>query len=97
VFRLFERVRLRCDVYEETRGNLIEAKCRTDREYVRMAVGQLFDYSFLARREFGRLRLAILLPSKPSEATTDWLKPLGISLIWKEKSGFKDNANGQFT
>jgi hypothetical protein len=37
---------LQCDVYEKERGNLLEAKCSAAREYVRMAVGQLFEYAY---------------------------------------------------
>ena len=53
-----------CDAYEKKRRNLIEAKCSADREYVRMAVGQLFDYAFQGKKSVGRPNLAILLPAK---------------------------------
>jgi hypothetical protein len=88
--------RLRCDGYEHDRGNLIEAKSRTAREYIRMAVGQLFDYAFLGRNVRKRQNLAILLPNKPSGAIMEWLKSLKISAIWLQNSGFKDNAEGWF-
>ncbi|MGB6821613.1 MAG: hypothetical protein WBE21_06010, partial [Candidatus Acidiferrales bacterium] len=48
----------RCDAYEKDRGNLIEAKCSAKREYIRMAVGQLFDYAYLGRERFGKPNMA---------------------------------------
>lgn len=88
--------KLQCDGYEKRRNNLIEAKSKVDREYIRMAVGQLFDYAFLGRKERGHPNLAILLPSKPAEREIEWLKPLKISVIWKQKNKFKDNAGDRF-
>lgn len=89
--------RLRCDGYEPERGNLIEAKSRTAREYIRMAVGQLFDYEFLGRNLRKRQNLAILLPNEPSKQIMEWLKSLKISAIWLQNGEFKDNAGGRFT
>jgi hypothetical protein len=88
--------RLRCDGYESERGNLIEAKSKVEREYIRMAVGQLFDYAFLGREERARPNLAILLPAKPAQREIEWLKPLKISVIWRQKDKFKDNAGNRF-
>ena len=88
---------LRCDVYEEDRNNLIEAKCSTKREYIRMAVGQLFDYAYLGRKRFGKPNMAILLPKKPDPKLVEWISELHISIIWKEKGKFIDNAKGLFT
>lgn len=88
---------LQCDGFEEERRNLIEAKSSTSREHVRMAVGQLLDYTFQGRKKFGDPRMAILVPEKPDPNVVEWLKPLEISLIWREKGNFLDDANGQFT
>jgi hypothetical protein len=88
---------LQCDVYEVNRKNLIEAKCSTKREYIRMAVGQLFDYAYLGRKQFGKPNMAILLPEKPDPKSIKWLSELHIGIIWKEKDRFVDNANKQFT
>ena len=84
-----------CDAYETKRRNLIEAKCSSDREYARMAVGQLLDYAFQGRKSFGRPNLAILLPSKPSHSVTDWLVDMRIGVIWEQNESFVDNMNGQ--
>jgi hypothetical protein len=92
--------RLRCDAYEERgnlRGNLIEAKASTKREYIRMAVGQLFEYAYLGRKRLGRPNMAILLPEKPEPETLEWLSDLNIRAIWQDKEKFRDNANGLFT
>lgn len=89
---------LQCDAFEERRNNLIEAKCSSKREYIRMAVGQLLDYSHLGQEEFGDPNLAILLPKKPLPDIESWLKKkLRISIIWRDGKDFLDNANGRFT
>lgn len=87
---------LRCDAFEQKRGNLIEAKCSAGREYIRMAVGQLFDYAYLGRKYFGKPNMAILLPERPGARLADWLLKLRIYVIWKDKDVFLDNANGLF-
>jgi len=88
---------LRCDAYEEARRNLVEAKSSTKREYIRMAVGQLLDYSYLGRADLGSPKMAILLPRKPDTSLFGWLSELNISIIWKQRNEFFDNADGQFT
>ena len=89
--------KLQCDGFEEERQNLIEAKSSTSREHIRMAVGQLLDYAFQGRKKFGDPHMAILVPEKPDPNVVEWLKSLEISLIWREKGNFLDDANGQFT
>jgi hypothetical protein len=91
--------RLQCDGYEQGRNNLIEAKSSTRREHIRMAVGQLLDYAFQGEKKFGRPKMAILLPQKPDNyhEITSWLKTLKISVVWKVRNGFADNANGRFS
>jgi hypothetical protein len=86
----------RCDAYEEGRKNLVEAKSSVRREYIRMAVGQLLDYAYLGRATLGHPKMAILLPRKPELALLDWLSELNISIIWKRRNRFFDNADGQF-
>jgi hypothetical protein len=86
-----------CDGYEGNRRNLIEAKSSTKREDIRMAVGELLDYAFLARKKFGELNKAVLLPAKPKADIEKWLRDMRISVIWRELKSFSDNANGQFT
>jgi hypothetical protein len=62
-----------------------------------MAVGQLLDYAFQGEKEFGKPNMGILLPEEPDPNSVDWLQPLKISLIWRKKQDFLDNANGRFT
>lgn len=90
---------LRCDAFEEERNNLIEAKRSSEREHIRMAVGQLLDYAFQGRNLFADPHLAILLPNKPAELGTQfgWLKEHNIHVIWKDMDVFLDNCDGQFT
>ena len=88
---------LRCDAFEHERNNLIEAKSSVRREYIRMAVGQLLDYAFLARRNAKDPGKAILVPRRPGDDVLSWLQSLGISVIWRKANSFVDNANGRFT
>ena len=89
--------RLECDAWEKERQNLVEAKGSTSREDIRMAVGQLFDYSFQGKEQYKQPNMAILFPEKPPPERTDWLDPLSIKIIWRYGQSFVDNADGQFT
>jgi hypothetical protein len=89
--------RLRCDAYEPQTRNLIEAKSSSSRQDIRMAVGQLLDYSYQGRETFGEPHLAVLLPNEPERGDIEWLSSHKISVIWEEKGSFVDNANGRFT
>ena len=88
--------RMECDAWEEERQNLIEAKGSISRQDIRMAVGQLLDYAFQMRENFGSLNKAILLPQEPPQDNVKWLEPLGIKVIWRSGRSFIDNADGQF-
>jgi hypothetical protein len=89
--------RLKCDAFEESHNNLIEAKQSAKRELIRMAAGQLLDYAYVGRKQFGKPNMAILLPKRPNEDTLGWLKEIGIHIIWREGRTFRDNWKGQFT
>jgi hypothetical protein len=98
--RKIEAVRygvLLCDAYERGRNNLIEAKSSCTREHIRMAVGQILDYSFQGRGKLGTPNLALLLPERPASDLEQWLASISIKLVWAEGGAFVDNANGQFT
>jgi hypothetical protein len=86
-----------CDCYEEERRNVVEAKSSVRREDIRMAVGQLLDYAHQFEQDFGHLNTGILLPRKPKPASVNWLPQHKVSIIWRERSDFKDNAAGSFT
>jgi hypothetical protein len=96
VLNLARYGRLSCDAYEESRNNLIEAKRGANREFIRMAAGQLLDYGYAGREKFGKPNMAILLPKRPDERTLGWLKEIGVHLVWKDGGTFRDNCNGQF-
>jgi hypothetical protein len=36
------------------------------------------------------------LPAKPATREIEWLNPLKISVIWRQKGKFKDNAGNRF-
>jgi hypothetical protein len=83
-----------CDIYDETRNNLVEAKGTGARGEVRMAIGQLVDY---ARFRTPPPALAVLLPARPRPDLEVLLTAGGISAVWPEGKGFTDNAQGRFT
>jgi hypothetical protein len=83
-----------CDVYDETRNNLIEAKGSGTRGEVRMAIGQAFDYR---RFRDPAPALAVLLPRRPRHDLEQLLTSASIAAVWLEDSGFADNADRRFT
>jgi len=82
------------DLYNETRGQLIEAKAGTSRSDVRMAIGQLADY---ARMIEPSPRCAVLLEARPSQDLIGLLHSQDIAVIWRDGDGFTDNGGGAFT
>lgn len=88
---------LYCDVYEPKRKHLIEAKGSTGQEDIRIAIGQLLDYSRLTKAaELGNSRLGMLLPERPKRELERLLDSLDIALIWKHGKNLKDNRGGKF-
>ncbi len=82
------------DVFNETRGQLIEAKAHVSRGNVRMAIGQLADY---ARFVEPPPRRAVLLDSRPPGDLSDLLSSQGVAVIWPDGHRFTDDAGGEFT
>jgi len=74
---------LECDIFDESSGVLYEAKAHAEREDVRMAIGQLFDYGYL---EFLKTEvhpeLAILLPQRPNKEMEELCRRLKIRVVW---------------
>jgi hypothetical protein len=68
------------DLYDRTVQELIEAKGTVTREAIRMAIGQLFDYSRYLKPQ----RLAILVPSQPREDLLKLCGSLHIDVIWPD-------------
>jgi hypothetical protein len=82
-----------CDLHDETRNNLVEAKASGSRAEIRMAIGQLYDYRRFAPPAAA---LGVLLPSRPRPDLEALLLEAGISAIWRNGSEFADNAGGRF-
>jgi hypothetical protein len=83
-----------CDLYDETRNNLVEAKGIGTRGELRMAIGQLMDY---ARFRTPAPALAVLTPTRPRPDLEALLNGAGIAAIWPDGKGFADNADGRFS
>ncbi|MER6554599.1 restriction endonuclease [Streptomyces sp. NPDC001725] len=72
------------DLHAKGLGLLIEAKGSVTRENIRMAIGQLADYS----RFVDHTIRAILLPSEPREDLLTLAKTQDCAVIWPEGKGF---------
>lgn len=68
------------DLWDESAGELIEAKATVSREHVRTAVGQLLDYGRFVEHQ----RLTILLPSRPREDLLSFVANVGIGVVYPE-------------
>jgi hypothetical protein len=84
---------LHTDLYDDHDNELYEAKGTATRDAVRHAIGQLLDY----RRHVPRdaLKLAVLLPHRPSEDLVDLINGLGISCIYEQPDGGFDRQTPQ--
>lgn len=81
------------DLWDATTGTLVEAKGTTERNSIRMAIGQLADYSrFMPEGELKHL--ALLLPSQPRPDLRNLLASQGIELIYPEGDEFRDSMGG---
>ena len=78
---------LRCDLFDETRGVLVEAKATPSRSDVRMAIGQLLDYR---RFESSPPLMRILLPREPSPDLVALVLACGIGAVWQTRDGFEE-------
>lgn len=80
-----ELMPLMTDTYDETAKELFEAKGTTVRNSVRLAIGQLLDY----RRHIDEpnLRLAVLLPSRPSDDLLDLVSSVGMACVYEDGRG----------
>ncbi len=72
---------VRPDFILRDRGLVIEVKPTVSREHVRLAIGQVLDYSHLLRLGGENFAPAILLPSDPMSDLALLAKSLGIGLI----------------
>jgi hypothetical protein len=81
-----ERAELHTDLFDHTENVLVEAKGNVTRGSVRMAVGQLFDYS---RHIKPRPRLATLFPVEPRSDLRDICASVNIATIWRSGNSFE--------
>jgi hypothetical protein len=72
------------DLYDVTADVLVEAKGSVTRESIRMAIGQLADYS----RFVPATRNAILVPSRPRPDLEELVRSAAIEIIWPVEGGF---------
>jgi hypothetical protein len=73
------------DLFDQTHWQLLEAKVKTNREIIRMAIGQLRDYK---RYYQGRHpSLAVLLSSRPTASCIKLLTDNRIAAIWRTAGG----------
>lgn len=82
------------DIFNQTRSQLIEAKANGSRGEIRMAIGQLADYGRFVSADAAK---AVLLETRPHPDLLDLLSKQNIAVIWRQESGFVDNARGVFT
>lgn len=71
--------------YDEDANELYEAKGTANREAIRHAIGQLFDYQRHIPKD--GVRLALLLPHRPSDDLLDLIAGLGMSCVYEEPTG----------
>jgi hypothetical protein len=86
IYRVGSARPLDCDAFDETNNVLIEARATTDRNSLRLAVGQLLDY---ARFHHPRPVLRVVLAREPGPDLVAYLTGLGIQLAYPDDGEFK--------
>jgi hypothetical protein len=81
-----------CDLLDNTTNTLYEAKGTVERGSIRMAVGQLLDYS---RFVSPRPRLVVLLPTEPRSDLLDFLSSAGVRAVWRDAGAFQDGGSDE--
>jgi hypothetical protein len=76
------------DFYVPSTGWIIEAKKSIARPFLRMAIGQVLDYTHLARKEEMTAVPVILLPGRPEEDMLDLIRSLSIITAFRSDEGF---------
>jgi hypothetical protein len=74
------------DLFDVTAQVLYEAKGRADRNSIRLAIGQLFDYQ--RHLDPKPAALAILLPEAPSPDLQALIESVGITLVYEDNGTF---------
>ncbi|MEF2979410.1 hypothetical protein [Subtercola sp. YIM 133946] len=76
------------DLYNETSGEIVEAKKSSARGYVRNAIGQVLDYVHTAQKVMNGVRPSILLPGIPTPDLVELCGGLGITVWVRDGVGF---------
>jgi hypothetical protein len=76
---------LYADLYDETAKVLVEAKGGVTREALRMAIGQLADYS----RFLPESARAILVPEQPRPDLLSLAESVGVSVLWPADGSYQ--------
>lgn len=77
------------DMFVEAEGWVVEAKKSTGREYVRMAIGQVLDYTNNARGLDTHVTPMILLPGRAEADLAQLSADLGITLAARDGNSFE--------
>lgn len=77
------------DMFVEAEGWVVEAKKSTGREYVRMAIGQVLDYTHNARSLDTRVTPMILLPGHAESDLHQLSADLGITMASRDGDSFE--------
>lgn len=80
-------ITLLSDIYLTNEYHLFEAKASASRASVRLAIGQLLDYS--RHLSVPALARSVLLPERPEEDLLDLLSSLGLGCTVGQASGFE--------
>lgn len=85
-----EAAPLFCDLFDKTTNTLYEAKGSVARPSVRMALGQLADYSRFIKPTPQR---SLLVPQKPRPDLLALLDDQGIAATWPDSDGFVSTSD----
>ncbi|MEU4618358.1 hypothetical protein AB0G04_00045 [Actinoplanes sp. NPDC023801] len=84
---------LRVDLYDPVASLLIEVKAEAERDRLRFAVGQLYDYRRYLDFE---VSLAVLIPNRPSHDLMGLLRAADVGAIWPSAARFTDSEGGRY-
>ncbi|WIM96330.1 hypothetical protein ACTOB_008519 [Actinoplanes oblitus] len=84
--------RLRVDLYDQLANVLIEVKAKAERDYLRFAIGQLYDYRRYLDFE---VELAVLVPQRPTDDLMGLLDSAAVGAIWPDGAAFADSGSGR--
>jgi hypothetical protein len=69
------------DLWDETTGELVEAKASVARDHIRMAVGQMLDYR---RFVSGAKTFTILVPQRPRDDLVAFIHSVGLGVLYPD-------------